>query len=82
MVLSGSQHTQLLCYSRCYILLIIKLRVLASSGHHKVLSFQNAIRWCYTICVTVCWWRDLVIRIPFFIYGYCYDIGSVGNSFG
>jgi hypothetical protein len=43
-------------------------------------QIQNALRWCYTVCVTVCWWRDLVISIPFFIYGYCYDIGSVGNS--
>ena len=80
--LSGSQKTQLLCYNTCYILLTIKLHVSAGSGHHQVLSIQNATRWCYTICVTVCWWRDLVISIPFFIYGYCYDNGSVGNSFG
>jgi len=51
MVLSGSQLTQLLCYNRCYILLIIKLHVSASSGHHQVLSIQNPTRWCYTICV-------------------------------
>jgi len=41
---------------------------------------KNALRWCYIICVTVCWWRDLIISIPF--YGYCCNIGWVGKSCG
>jgi len=40
-----------------------------SSGFHQS---KNALRWCYIICVTECWWRDLIISIPF--YGYCCNI--------
>ena len=40
---------------------------------------KTALRWCYTICVTVCRRRDLIISIPF--YGYCCNIGCVGKSF-
>jgi len=41
---------------------------------------KKALRWCYIIRVTVCWWRNLITSIPF--YGYCCNIGSVGKSFG
>jgi len=63
-------------------LLIIKLHVSAGSGHHHVLSIQKLYKMVlYNLCNGVLMKRSRH-QYPVFIYGYCYYIGSVGNSFG
>jgi len=62
-----------------YVLYYVKYKTTCFGPAVAIIRFhqsKNALRWCCTICVTVCWWRDLVVSIPF-----CY-IGCVGKSFG